>query len=447
MAAEHALDREDEAAVALDEAAAAAGGDAPAHWVVADTLLRLRPLSNGDERLIRARRGRVATAIALDPVSASWRATRCVKDPPGATTRRADCSPAAPSSCRRTRSSCTYPQRPPPVCRTARRRLRCNPLRRLVRRCARFSARLPPAGFDPPSARVPRRWGAARGRARRGLCHWALRGAAAAAGGTGRRILDPSTRMVQRARSVGLYHELVLGELVAWLTEYAHVDAISTRRGRRSRDTSLVCTLAAVARGLRRGGVLVFPTERGDHDASRSSRQALQPRTALRRGGGRRGRPASARFFRAVLSRGRRRSRRRHHRRPPARLTRPDRRHPLYLVDLRQFGDAAAAMLIFLIIGIAWLIVSLFVLSLCVVAKHGDAQLADAQPAYGRLCPVQRAWCSDGRRTRPGRQTPSAACTPSPTRLRPGREPATCAGQPSASGSRRSACPQAVPPS
>jgi predicted TPR repeat methyltransferase len=274
-AAEHALTlielgRAAQAAAALEHAAAAAGEDARAHWVVADTLLRLDDDTAGADRLPRARAA-FARASALDAGAAIWHATealRCTsagrrEEARGLIARGAALMPGDAELAHMAAAADGHtPQRASGayvaahfdafadsfddvlVERLGYRLLDliCGALERQVAAGAALDVLDAGCGT--------------------GLCAPRLRPLA-------RRLvgLDLSARMVQRASDLELYDELVVADLAAWLGEderAAAFDAIVAA------DVlvyfgDLQAPLRAAAHALRPGGVLVFSTERAAH--------------------------------------------------------------------------------------------------------------------------------------------------------------------------------------
>ena len=282
-AAEHALTllalgRAEEAAEALEVAAAAAGDDARAHWVVADTLLRVGDGPGGDEAdRGRRARGAFARAVELDPDAATWHAVEALRC--GAAGRPEEARgliarglALMPGDAELEHMAAAADGRSP---QRASERVRRGPLRRvrrLVRRRARRAPGLPAARphlRGAGAARRPRGGGGRGGGCAldvldagcgTGLCAARLRPLARRLAG-----LDLSERMVARARALGLYDELVVADLVDWLEDDARAsrfDAIVAA------DVlvyfgDLGAPVRACARALRPGGVLVFSTERG----------------------------------------------------------------------------------------------------------------------------------------------------------------------------------------
>ncbi|MDQ3722470.1 MAG: methyltransferase domain-containing protein, partial [Actinomycetota bacterium] len=254
---------------------AGAAGDALAHWVVADTLLRLGQGADVTEGTAhedaRARaRAVFAQAVALDPAAATWHAAEASRqalagrreEASGVIARGLELMPDDPELAHRSaaiegrspdRASSEYVaahfdafadsfddvlvgrlgyRLPDLICSTLERHVAGGQLDVLDAGCGT------------------------------GMCAPRLRPLA-------RRLvgLDLSARMVEHARARGLYDELAVADLLAWLAEEAQADAFDAIV---AADVlvyfgDLRPPIAAAARALRSGGVLVFSTERGEH--------------------------------------------------------------------------------------------------------------------------------------------------------------------------------------
>ena len=266
-----ALGWEREATVALEQAAAAAGDDARAHWVVADSLLRLGPGTDGaDGDRLAGARAAFARAVALDPAAATWHATeasRCAAagrrdEATGLIARGLELMPEDPelghmAAAAEGRS----PDRAPGAYIAAHFDAFADSFDDVL--VGRLGYRLP----DLICAALERLVAGPRldvldAGCGTGLCAARLRPLA-------RRLVavDLSARMVARARELGLYDELVVEDLLAWLARDAQANAFDAIV---AADVlvyfgDLRPPLDAAARALRPAGLLVFSTERGEH--------------------------------------------------------------------------------------------------------------------------------------------------------------------------------------
>jgi len=279
-AAEHALalielGRADEAAAALEIAAAMAGDDARAHWVLADTLLRLGRERPDSPAGWRDRAGRAqaafARALTLDPDAATWHAIealRCAgagrrEEARGLIARGLALMPGdAELGHMAAAADGRSPSRAPGAYVAAHFDAFADSFDDVL--VGRLGYRLPelicaalerhvPAAPTQPLDVLDAGCGT-------GLCAARLRPLA-------RRLvgLDLSARMVARARALGLYDELVVADLLAWLRDGARA---STLDAIVAADVlvyfgDLAPPLRAAAHALRPGGVLVLSTERG----------------------------------------------------------------------------------------------------------------------------------------------------------------------------------------
>lgn len=275
-AAEHALalialgGRDGEATAALGEAAAAAG-DPHAHWVVADTLLRLQAPAHRNDRLARAREA-FAQAVALDPAAATWHAAEALRH--AAANRRDEARGLI------ARGLELMPQDPELAHMAAAAEGRAADRASDAYVAAHFDAfadsfddvlverlgyRLPDLVCSALERHVAAPLGVVLDAGcGTGLCAARLRKLA-------RRLVgvDLSARMLTRARALGLYDELLVADLATWLAQDAQADGFDAII---AADVlvyfgDLRPPLAAAAQALRPGGVLVFSTERAEHDA------------------------------------------------------------------------------------------------------------------------------------------------------------------------------------
>jgi predicted TPR repeat methyltransferase len=270
-AAEHALalmalGRADAAAGALGEAAGLAGEDARAQWVVADTWLVL-----GDAGVDRARAA-FTRALELDPGAATWHAAEALRSASAGRREEAHALIARglalmPQDAELAHMAAAAAGRSPARAASGYVAAHFDAfadsfddvlVERLGYRlpdliCAALERHVSPATASAPLDVLDAGCGT-------GLCAARLRPLA-------RRLVgvDLSERMVARARALGLYDELAVADLVAWLgnpDQAGGFDAIVAA------DVlvyfgDLTQPLAAAAHALRRGGVLVFSTERG----------------------------------------------------------------------------------------------------------------------------------------------------------------------------------------
>lgn len=294
-AAEHALalialGRHDEAAAALGEAAAAAGEDPHAHWVVADTLLRLgrrtRSADGGDrdsredrdDRLARARAA-FAQAVALDPAAADWHAAEALRatsanrpdEARGLIDRGRQLMPQDPQLAHMAAAVAgATPDRASDAYLAAHFDAFADSFDDVL--VGRLGYRLPELVCEalerhvagaPLDAVLDAGCGT-------GLCAARLRPIA-------RRLVgvDLSEQMVIRARELRLYDELAVADLVTWLAQDERAGSFEAIV---AADVlvyfgDLRAPLAAAAGALVPGGVLVFSTERAEHDTG----YALEP--------------------------------------------------------------------------------------------------------------------------------------------------------------------------
>lgn len=285
-AAEHALalielGRADEAAAAL-EIAAAKGDDAQAHWVVADTLLRLGPdgpdrggadsPAGWGDRADRAGRAQAAfaRALALDPAAATWHAIealRCAgvgrrEEARGLIARGLALMPGdAELGHMAAAADGRSPPRAPGAYVAAHFDAFADSFDDVL--VERLGYRLPDLICTALERHVPApaaTLDVLDAGCGTGLCAARLRPLARRLAG-----LDLAPRMVQRARALGLYDELVVADLVEWLADGAGAGAYDAIV---AADVlvyfgDLAPPLRAAAHALRPGGVLVFSTERG----------------------------------------------------------------------------------------------------------------------------------------------------------------------------------------
>jgi len=283
-AAEHALalralGRDEAAAGALEEAVGLAGEDARAQWVVADTWLVL-----GQAGADRARAA-FTRALELDPDAATWHAAEALRSASAGRREEAHGLIARglalmPQDVELAHMAAAAAGRSPARAASGYVAAHFDAfadsfddvlIERLGYRlpdliCAALERHVAPATAAVPLG-VLDVLDAGCGT---GLCAARLRPLARRLAG-----VDLSERMVARARTLGLYDELAVADLVAWL---GNADRAGGFDAIVAADVlvyfgDLVAPLAAAAHALRRGGVLVFSTERGGGPGG----YALQP--------------------------------------------------------------------------------------------------------------------------------------------------------------------------